>query len=211
MNLAQLVEISKKLPGSINPGTHLTKVLDSHGFDNLQQPASEFFYEILNQETSFFDAKNMPQTWTFRSLSGVMESLRTIVIAPEVEAHLKEEMGMDDYASLLKLIDNKRRGYMSEAKKQSRTHQKTDETTASEQPLAQVPEPVSAPVPSAYDNGTEVSHQSAPEYPPGGHIEKSLWILDKYVEGEKDEFKLIVLELLRVELVAIKNSLVISK
>lgn len=219
MNLTQLIEISNqlKVQGSINPGTHLSKLLKSHGFNDLQQPASEFFYSILNEEAAFFDAKNMPSTWSFRSLSGVMESLHMIIEAPEVTSHLKEEMGDEHYDSLLKLIDDKRRNYVSETKKHYRSLHEKDETstnTVTQEPTQPQPTSVvSAPQvhdtqvhdTQVHDTNDDVPQQA--DAPFMRHVEKALWILEKYIEGEKDEFKLIVLELLEVELTSIKKSL----
>ena len=193
MNLSQLIKLSQKLQGPINPVTHLEMLLQSHNFKDYSEDASEFFYYMSNNP-EFFHPDKMPAKWSLRTLSAAMESLRTILQADTIKSELIQDMGQDDYDGVLAIIETKRKWYMNEAKKEQRkmaSNKKETETTSEESVPLVATTPLEAKLP-------DLAKQ---------HIAQAMWILDRFMESEKDEFKVILLELMQKELVVAMSHL----
>lgn len=193
MTLSQLMQHAQKLQGAISPATHLDMLLESHEFKDLSIDASEFFYYVLNDPT-FFDADKMPTRWSMRTTSAAMESLKIILLAETIKKDLVAEIGEEDYAGIVKVVDDKRKWYMNEAKKEQRKAANTKKTsTVVIDPVPDPSDPTSTSEPAATPPPTNDITK--------GHIAQAMWILDRFMESEKDEFKVILLELLQKELV----------
>jgi len=191
MNLSQLIQHSQKLQGAISPATHLEMLLESHDYTDKSIDASEFFYHILN-DPSFFDADKMPSRWSMRTTSAAMESLKIILTAETIKKELIAEIGDEDHSGIVKVVDDKRKWYMNEAKKDQRR-------------AANIKKSSTVVIDTVQDASTSTLAAEPSVAPPNndvtkGHIAQAMWILDRFMESEKDEFKVILLELLQKEL-----------
>lgn len=192
----KLREDLKNTNSKLNPHHQLTLLLGSHSYNDHTVDASEFFYHIINDADEFFSKDNMPASWSLRSCSSAMESLKHLVEYETVRTQLLKDMNADDMATLINILDEKRKVYMNEAKKDGRKKKKVqkhvidiynDEDSSDEQSSDAVPSKGNLD----NDNST---HQHTPKHM---HLQKALWILDRYIESEHDDFKKIILDMIK--------------
>lgn len=110
---------------SVNPYNHLIKLFESHGYKD-EDNVINFFMLLKNAPDEFFLSENMPQKWSLRTYSTAMESLYLINKHDNVKSVLIELLGEDEYNELLDSINNQKKKYMNEYKKENRKKKKDD-------------------------------------------------------------------------------------
>jgi hypothetical protein len=115
----------------------------------------------------------------------------------------------DEYEKLIKVIIARKKQYMNESKKEKRLLNKQQPPTPSTQPKEDTPPNTPA---SSDDSSDSPDSPDTPDPSPKpeqesdknnnchGGIDKAIWMLERYIESEKDEFKLIILDLINHEL-----------
>jgi hypothetical protein len=208
----------KKNGSTLNPHHHLELLLTSHKYTDYSLDASEFFYHIINDQEEFFAQKNMPENWSsIRSYSSAMESLKTLLDYEDIKKGVMKDMSSEDFATVYGIIDTKKKQYMNDAKKDSRKKKKGVNN------VVNAPDDnVDAEMHENIDNEEEALNDEDPVHLPDfgktiqknkvepsirkevgqatSHVQKALWILEKYMESETDDFKLILLEMIKEHL-----------
>lgn len=225
-------KVKEVISASLNPLNYLEKLLDSHGFHDRTQPASNFLYQLTIHTDDFFDAKNMPEKWSHRTYSSSMESLYHVLQESSLKTKLQQDMG-EEFDTLLDVVQSKKKHYMNEVKKEGR-RKKRDETmdgdddvqtldAGSEQggmALASQMAVVVTDPPMSTQGGTpklvvtdDVVHNE--ESTTNTNSKKKLkkhahhlkWLLDRYAELEQDPFKRLILDLVKQEADSISQSI----
>jgi hypothetical protein len=211
MNLWELLAHAQSLKGiqQTSVHTHLEKLLKSHDYTDNNRDASEFFTYVVQDPNDFFAAENMPKEWSKRTYSSSMESLEHLVKHEEVKKVLSFIME-DEYEKLIKVIIARKKQYMNESKKEKRLLNK--QQPPPKQPKDDTPPNTPASSDDSSDSPDVSGSPDTPDQSPKpeqeseknnnchGSIDKAIWMLERYIESEKDEFKLIILDLINHEL-----------
>lgn len=211
VTLNELSELSGEVVGAISPRTHLLKLLRILEFNDMTQPASELFFYMLNDQDAFFGKIN--DHWSTRTISAAMESLKAILNKETVKTSLISEIGVEQYNKIVSFVDTKRKSYMNDTKKQARNMMKHKQPTIIESAKnssnsVHVETVTNHETLSIGNEGVikimdTINSDTFDVHVLHEHVHKAAVILGKYIDGEKDDIKRIVLDLIHKELQAV--------
>lgn len=221
-------KVKDTVSASLNPLNYLEKLLDSHGFKDRTQDATNFLYQISVHTDDFFDTKNMPEKWSQRTYSSSMDSLYHVLQEPALKSQLQQVMG-DELDALLDVVQAKKKFYMNEVKKESRRKKKDEFEDGQDEVSEQGGMPVAAQmavVVETTQGGTPphvieehmqdnvqvpVKEQEKQDLNPKKKLKKHAhhlkWLVDRYAELEQDPFKRLILDLVKQEADSISQSI----
>lgn len=199
-----------KLGGEL---AHLSKLIESHK-KKADDSIVDFLQLIVNVPDEFFARENMPESWSARSYSSAMESLWRILHQETIKEDLIGEMGQEEFDDVSEGILVYKRKYMNEYKKFTRKKKKGDNDAISDvinvdAEGIQLPELQEegdgVPPPRSASNQEAEENQRIKSPNIQACVENIIDMLQRYIDVETDEFKILYLNIVKEKLVMLTS------
>jgi hypothetical protein len=194
--LSQLEAVADTIKGPISPLSHLQKLVQYLEYSK-NDSATEFFLHLLNDTDACF--AKIKSHWSDRTISAAMESMLTLLQDNSVQKEFEKELEKEDLVRIMEFIASQKKQYMNSAKRQQRSQASSSTKKADKNDKERVVETQEHELDEVH-MALETPVEKPPEHNARTCIERAAWILDKYIDGETDDFKVIVLEIMQKEI-----------
>lgn len=186
---------------------HLSKLIESHK-KTADESIVDFLQLIVNAPDEFFVREQMPESWSTRSYSSAMESLLKILQHENIKQYIIDEMGQDEFDDVIEGILVYKRKYMNEYKKNTRQKKgaisdviNVDAEGIQMPEVDKVDKVDKVEEVDEVDEVGEVDEVDKVGESKNARIENIIDMLQKYINIETDEFKVLYLNIVKEKLV----------
>lgn len=204
--------VPKKKEGDsvLNPSNHFNKFIESHRFKG-DTNALTFFVALQDLDT-FFKTENMPETWSIRTYAAGIATLKDIISYEKCKSFLIDnEIDVD---KLLEHLEEKRKLFLSTYKKEKRKEKQaktqqspsiveSDDDAPHEIILDPMEKETTESTISALCNNDDLILRHKVQI----KIQHIVSMLEKYMQHEQDEFKVVFLEVVKDHMLRVTTDL----
>lgn len=169
----------------INPLNHFMKLVESHGM-SLDTNINVFFTSLSDVD-AFFDTDHMPKSWSIRTYAASANTLRDIIASDKVLAILND-IKVDSNALLCNLQNIKKRLLSTYKRERRETQKETRANTIDDE---------EAPHQIILDEDIVHNNAVAAKTKINDMILSAIHMLDKYMQNETDNFKVVFLDVIK--------------